>query len=249
MKKQQQHILQAAVLGLAATGLSTAGATSLSLGSGGTLSSISIAGSTSIYDVFGHAGDSGGDYGPDTPATEITFNPGAGNVFTFSASGLINCCSGTPNEPADGGSGSSNITGANGLSSISGNSINPLVGVFTTDTDPFGSTAPAALNYDATAPTSLAPALDQVFYIGDGKSGDNDASGTPLTFTAPANATRLYLGIIDAYSFGGVTGYYHDNTGSFSVDATLTPAVPEPQTWSLMALGGLVTAWALRRAR
>jgi hypothetical protein len=162
------------------------------------------------------------------------------NVFTFSATGLVSCCGDAPNISPDGGASSMNITGANGLSSLSGNGNIPLVGVFTTNTDPFGSVAPSALSFDKNAPTSLSPLLDQVFYIGDGLSGYNNPAGTSLSFTAPSNATRLYLGVIDAFFFNNTTGFYNDNLGSFTVNVNLTsvtPGVPEPSTWAMLLLG------------
>jgi hypothetical protein len=211
-----------------------------SISSGQTINNVTVTGTTSIYDVFGHAGDPGGDYGPDAPAVLTTFAAGAGNVFTFTATGLVSCCSDTPNIPPDGGGSSMNVVGANGLSSLIGNQHIPLVGVFTTNVDPSGGTPPATLTFDASNPTSLSPLLNQVFYIGDGLSGYMNAAGAPLTFTAPAAATRLYLGVIDAFGFGGTTGYYNDNLGAFNVNITLsgvTTAVPEPADLALMVAG------------
>jgi hypothetical protein len=215
---------------------------------GGSVSGITVLGTASIYDVFGHAGNPGGDYGPDTPAIRLSFGAGAGNVFTFSASGLVSCCSDAPNLPPDGGGSGMSIGGANGLSSLSGNGNIPLVGVFTTDSDPFGSAAPSALSFDKFAPASLAPVLNQVFYIGDGRSGYNNGAGTVLTFGAPSNATRLYIGVIDAYSFSATTGYYNDNHGSFTVNVSLAP-VPEPETYAMLLAGLGFLGLAARRKR
>jgi hypothetical protein len=239
MNKQEQemHYRSTIQAGLAAAALCLgASAHALTLTPGGALSGVSVTGTTSIYDVFGHAGNTGGDYGPDAPAVQIDFAAGASNVFTFSATGLVSCCSDSPNISPDGGSSSTTIVGINGLSSIAGNANLPLVGVFTSDVDPYGSAAPAALNFDAHNPTSLSPQLNQVFYIGDGLSGYGNSAGTPLTFTAPTGATRLYLGVIDAYSFSGTSGYYNDNKGAYTVGVNLS-AVPEPQTSSLVLAG------------
>jgi hypothetical protein len=227
------------------------GAYGASIAPGQTISGITVAGQTSVYDIFGHAGDPGGDYGPDLPAILTTFAAGANNVFTFTATGLVSCCSDTPNIPPDGANSAMNIVGANGLSGLIGNEHIPLVGVFTTNTDPSGGSPPATLTFDASNPTSLAPLLNQVFYIGDGRSGYMDPSGTLLTFTAPASATRLYLGVIDAFGFGGVTGYYNDNLGAFTAAVTLqsVSAVPEPSQVALMLGGlGLFVAAFRRRA-
>jgi hypothetical protein len=209
------------------------------ISSGGTASE-TVAGTTSIYEVFGHAGNPGGDYGPDSPAVLLSFAAGSGNVFTFTATGVIGCCGYATNSAytPDGAGGGMNVTGANGLSSLIGNSDIPLVGVFTSETDPSLGSAPATLTFDANNPLSLSPLLDQVFYIGDGRAGYNNGSGAQLTFTAPTTATRLYLGGIDAFGFNGLTGYYNDNAGEFDVTAHLSGGgTPEPATWAMMLLG------------
>ena len=202
-------------------------------------STVVVLGTASIYEIFGHAGNPGGDYGPITPAMLTSFSAASGNVFRFSATGLVSCCGGAGDIPPDGGTPGMNVTGANGLSGLSGNGNIPLVGVFTTETDPALATVPTALSFDKNSPASLSPLIGQVFYIGDGKSGANNPLGTQLTFTAPSDATRLFIGVIDAYNFGGQTGYYNDNNGSFSVqvDLTTTSAVPEPSTWAMMIIG------------
>lgn len=220
---------------------------------GQTLTGVSVAGQASVYEVFGHAGNPGADYGPDLPAVLTTFTAGSGNVFDFRATGAVSCCSDAPNIPPDGAGGGMNVGGANGLSGLSGNEHIPLVGVFTSETDPFGSAAPASLSFDVNNPLSLSPLLNQVFYIGDGLSGYNNPAGSVLLFTAPTNATRLYLGAIDAFGFGGTTGYYHDNNGAFSVDIHLAAgdgnAVPEPASWALMILGFGGIGAAMRHRR
>ena len=110
-------------------------ASAASIVPGGTLSGVSVPGPTSIYDIFGHAGNPGGDFGPDSPAILITFGAGAGKTFTFAATGLVSCCSDAPVIKPDGGGSATTIVGANGLSDISGNTNLPLVGVFTTETE------------------------------------------------------------------------------------------------------------------
>lgn len=104
---------------------------------------------------------------------------------------------------------------------------------------------PAGLSYteaQANDFISLAPALQQVFFIGDGRSSD----GGLQTFIVPTGATTLYLGFADAFGFVGAPGYYSDNYGS--IVASYTAAVPEPTTWGLMAAGvGLLAA--ARRVR
>jgi len=81
-------------------------------------------------------------------------------------------------------------------------------------------------------PGTYAPALSQIFLIGD---------GIGATFTAPVGATRLYLAVAD--SIGGSTG----NVGSLTVDFTGGVAVPEPATWALMIVGFGFAGSCLRR--
>jgi hypothetical protein len=62
---------------------------------------------------------------------------------------------------------------------------------------------------------TLAPAIGQVFFVGDGLTGT--ATGTAQQFRAPAGATRLYLGFADGYRFVGAPGYYGDDSGRMSL--------------------------------
>lgn len=212
----------------------------------------SVFGTASVYQIFGHSGG-GGPVATDAILT--TFAAGGGNVFTFAASGTINCCNQAYTDPLwgpDGSAGPTAVGGLNGLSDIAGDARIPLVGVFTTDTDPFGGIAPAALDFDKDTASSLAPLLNQVFYIGDGLSGFNDAGGARLTFTAPSDATRLYLGVADAFLFNGTSGYYGDNPGEYDVSVGLGAApgaVPEPATWAMMAMGFGALGGTMRAAR
>ncbi|WP_348751859.1 PEP-CTERM sorting domain-containing protein [uncultured Aquincola sp.] len=239
-----------ALVACIAAGTATSAGAQTAIAPGGT-ASFTLAGTVSLYQVFGH---SGSVTGAATDAPYVSFTAGSGKVFTFtSVTGGLNCCS-NPGALAtpEGGNWlgpASNITGLNGISNAAGNTQLPLVAMFGSETDPFGQPAPAALPaWDANNPQSQAPGLYQVFFVGDGRAGRDDAAGALLTFTAPVQATRLYLGFVDAYNFVGTSAYYFDNPGS--VSATVALAVPEPQAAALMGLGLLgvgIAAW--RRGR
>jgi hypothetical protein len=212
--------------------------------------SFNVPGMVSLYQVFGH---SGSVEGTALDAPYVTFATGARNVFTFtSVTGGVNCCDNTGDlATPDGGNWvdgfGSSIRGINGISDAVGNTQLPLVAMFGSDADPFGNAGPPALPaWDAIDPHSQAPHLYQVFYVGDGRAGFNDASGKLLTFTAPTDATRLYIGFVDALGFHDTSGFYFDNPGS--IDATVTLTVPEPATCALMGLGLLSLALARRRS-
>jgi len=240
---------------------SSAAAAAPSIAAGETITGVNVAGTASIYGVFGHPGNPGGDIMPSLslpPAVLTTFAAAAGNVFTFSARGTVSCCFGEPSASPDGrliDGYSTQIDPANGLSGLTGNSVVPLVGVFTTDSDPFGGAAPASLSFDSLSPLSLSPLLNQIFYIGDGRAGHDQAAGASLLFAAPTTATRLYIGTIDGSSFQGLPGFYGDNVGSYAVDihldgrSPIIGGVPEPASWSLMILGFGAAGATLRTRR
>ena len=234
LRDRIRQIVRVAGAGVAVLTLSVSPSLAVSISPGGSVNT-TVLGTAEIYAIFGHV------QGGGSPAVEIDFTAGAGNVFTFSASGLIGCCSaiGSSFTP-DGSPGGMSITGGNsGLSSLSGNTVVPLVGAFV-DTDPFNNAPPAALSFDATNLNALSPLLNQVFYVGDGRNGLNNPAGTIIDFTAPANATKLFLGVIDANGFGGSTGFYGDNPGSFDTTVNLrrqASSVPAPASLILLGLG------------
>lgn len=118
----------------------------------------------------------------------------------------------------------------------------PLLGVFLTDDEP-ETPAPDRLDFYQLGSdfASLAPGLGQSFFIGDGWA---DAE-TMQQFTVPEGATRLYLGLADAYYFTGDPGQYADNDGAFVADVQFH-LVPAPGSIALLTLGGLM---AVRRKR
>lgn len=174
-----------------------------------------------------------------------------GSSITFFATGSIVFNNGTGNNvnDADGiGSASAvDITGFNTLSGFQAPHAGSLVGVFY---DPSVG-APATLDFRVigTNFTTLSPLLNQVFFIGDGLTGDG--TGARQTFIAPNLATTLYLGFADAPGYSGVPGAYVDNSGSLDVtiDAPVAGAVPEPASWAMMVVGFGGMGWSMRRKR
>ena len=98
-----------------------------------------------------------------------------------------------------------------GISSADGGGY--LIGVFLADTVPIGP-PPETLDFTGKRDfASLSPELAQTFFVGDGRT----ATGRQQRFHPPPGATRLYLGVGDAWNFEGPPGFYADNSGSFKV--------------------------------
>lgn len=113
-----------------------------------------------------------------------------------------------------------------GISGIKTPGAGSLVGVFEPTNGPVVS-PPAELDFTVigTNFTSLAPALFQTFYLGDGRVANG--AGDVQVFYVPQGATRLFLGVHDAGNFNGSPGGYGDNSGSFTASVLVT--VPFPQ--------------------
>ena len=144
---------------------------------------------------------------------------------------------------------SSSIGSFGGISGYLGTQ-GALVGVFLDSSEPT-SGAPATLNFSnaglGTEFTTLSPGLGQVFYIGNGVTSGNVFQ----QFVAPTGATRVFLGISDAFGFNGAPGAFDDNDGAYRIRVGInqvpTPAVPEPGTLALIAGGLGVLHWRRRR--
>ena len=162
-------------------------------------------------------------------ATSVVFPSVTGSITTGCASteGCIVLNNGTGNNANDpdgigAAPATSSNTGTSSISGITGSGAGYLVGVFVPVGGPVG-TAPTALDFTSsglgTSFTSLSPKLDQVFFIGDGLTGNG--TGTQQTFNIPTGAGQLWLGISDAGFYNGAPGAYGDNSGSYTVDFTV----------------------------
>ncbi len=201
--------------------------------------------------------------GDSTPANSPVLAPltlVSGEYLTFTTTGnALHQKSGPPNATADGetaffvdlspsyyyqsGPSQGSSTGISGPTHVH---LDGLAGVFLSDAGPT-TTAPAPLS--GTTFSSIAPGLNQIFFIGDGLTGDGTGTGDLQTFFVPTGATRLYLGIID-------DGGYFDNTGAYltTIDAVLPTAtgpagVPEPTSIALLGIGVAGLAATRRRSK
>src|SRR5262249_27176616 len=102
----------------------------------------------------------------------------------------------------------------NGISGFTA-PLNSLVGVFLSDAQPSSSPAPADFPYLPSDGT-VSPAVQQVFFIGDGVT--RTGSGAAQQFVVPAGATRLFLGTWDSYE-------WNNNFGSFGVGIGISSAL------------------------
>ena len=112
---------------------------------------------------------------------------------------------------------------SNGISAVNA-PLNSLVGVFLGDSVPSSSGPPPRLDFEPAtglglAFASLSPVLKQVFFIGDGLTGNG--TGAAQQFIVPAGATRLFLGPVDG------TGWVN-NSGAFTVQVTASAGTFRP---------------------
>ncbi|MFO1318366.1 MAG: PEP-CTERM sorting domain-containing protein [Burkholderiales bacterium] len=169
-----------------------------------------------------------------SPVRVDTIDVSLGGTLTFTVTGGVYNGPGNAFDPIDGGSSFSHDPGPEHGIADAFIPINALVGVFLDNDLPDAAAAPAMLDFRTGALgtdfTSLAPALKQVFFIGDGLTGTG--SGAPQAFLIPTGARRLFLGTMDGYG-------WWNNTGSFDVAIEHVRAVPEPGTWAMLAAGGV----------
>jgi hypothetical protein len=164
----------------------------------------------------------------------------AGDALKFSVTGSVDF-GGTPTDPPDGACAAcafyslSTFIPLTGISNVVA-PVNALYGVFIGSGIPAGP-APSDLNFTGDGGlgldfTSLFPEVQQVFFIGDGLTGN----GTGLTqqFIVPAGATRLFFGMLEGSGWS-------NNQGSFAVtinDPSLSSsATPEPESLAFVGIG------------
>jgi hypothetical protein len=178
--------------------------------------------------------DAGRGSGPGFPTT-VRFPAGGAKVLVVpGATGAAqgNC----PIEPLAGPDGQftpgsctrTDVTSANGISGLIDSRAHMfMVGVFLTDAAA-GTTAPRRLNFSPPPAglghrfARLAPRIGQSFFIGDGLTGTG--TGVPHSFMVPPTATRLFLGIVEAFGFVGSPGAAGDNRGGFTAPVRVVGA-------------------------
>ncbi len=178
------------------------------------------------------------------PAPSLTVVGGEKVVLT-AASGSI--FTGAETAGPDGAHHATRRCDITSLGGVSGylnlNNSAHLVGVFVADTSQL--IAPPRIDFSADAIgesfESLSPGLGQVFFIGDGLT----PGGKVQEFLAPAGATKLYIGIPDAWSgdntyvYTGPPNLYNDNSGYFNIRLAVLPdPAPRFNSPKLPATGG-----------
>lgn len=223
-------------------------------GTGRVIQFVSVTGSVSYNDVDAPAPYGGQYNGPDGGAVWFADTNFPNNFLTTSSpAGLIAPAETLPGAPRPSPYTAPSTTfyvAMDPFASISGMTLFEsvpadrrvmfLAGVFLTDAAPSGP-APASLDFSSTAIgrnfSSLASALQQTFYIGDGLTGEG--SGAAQSFLVPDTATRLFLGFVDGAYFVGGPDYYDNNVGSFAVTLQV---VPEIDPDALISAGALLIA-------
>ncbi len=162
-----------------------------------------------------------------TPGGTISFPGTSGDTTAYGG------CGG-PHATADGvANENTDIQSWNGISGIVDHSAQQfLVGVFVDDSEPLGNPpnpdappAPDRLDFSGNHDfPDLSPQLHQTFFIGDGLT----AAGALQRFHVPLGATRLFVGMADAFGFHGLPGWYGDNCGQFILNAQSTPSTVVP---------------------
>lgn len=183
-------------------------------------SEVTVAGSANPWLAGLPAGATamGGDKTPDQSAVYAA-TVSAGMRLVFRATGSVSFAAAPATDPPDGSLSGGAHPMENGISAVT-SPWNSLLGVFIGAADPRDTPAPtSSWNFlsqrvPGNAFTTLEPALKQVFFVGDGKTGNG--IGEAQTITVPEGAGRLYLGTSDG------SGWYNNN-GKFEVMISIAP--------------------------
>jgi hypothetical protein len=181
-------------------------------------------------------------------ATSATFAVAGGSLLNLSGYGApctkpcLTMDDGTGDRYNDadgvGSAGSLNVDADQSISGIQAPVDGFLAGVFE-DGPPSGN-PPATLDFTTigTNFTSLSPLLYQLFFIGDGLTGDG--TGAVQRFFVPPGATTLYLGIPDACDYNGEPSCYGDNVGDLIVSYAIVTASGTPRITQFAPTSGKV---------
>ena len=213
--------------------------------SGATIGSITVAGSANPYLAGMPDGSTccSGDSAPaQSPVQVLGLSLTPGTMLTFSVTGSVSFAGGAPTDPPDGGGFFGGTASNNGIAGMNA-PVDALVGVFLDSTQPSLSAAPASLDFSAAGGltfATLSPGLKQVFFIGDGLTGNG--SGSVQQFTIPTGTTRLFLGTVDGFG-------WFNNSGSFSVSVTGDGPSGVPEPGSIFLVGSALVSVVLMRRR
>jgi hypothetical protein len=133
------------------------------------------------------------------------------------AEGAISMCSSCGSNGPDGDGRTGNNPSYNGISGATNVPGRSLRAVFTSDSEP-ANPAPLVLDFAliGTNYNTLAPELNQMFFIGNGLA----EPGAAQVIQVPANATELYLGFVDGNGYSDTPDWYADNSGSLAVSVS-----------------------------
>ena len=129
------------------------------------------------------------------------------------------------------------------------NRLGMLAAVFTDDTivNSSGNVSMSTFNSTSMNAATMKFGLRDTFYLGDGTVVDwPTAGGLPdgtqqrQTLITPAGATKLYLGLTDAWAINGVNECFTDNTGQ--VIATLKMTISDDSGAVVQGVGGVAVA-------
>jgi hypothetical protein len=181
--------------------------------------SVSVGGKSNIWGA-GHAAPPGDGLLP--PISTLQYTVSGSTVTVSTVTGTVKATSAAAYGP-DGLAGTWNAISSGGIAGyIHSTLARSLVGVFLGPSEPVDP-APARLTFPDGNFTSLAPAVGQMFFIGDGHT----ATSVLQTFSVPAGATRLALGLTDMCNATTI-GCFNDNTGAWQVTAQVNPPPPVP---------------------